>query len=269
MKNRHLWIIGISVVLISILFILLGSPDNTNTPQETSPSSPTQETEPTEPEPTETQPQNTEPAHSALYIPGLSVENVITYFCEVCLDSEFTDGGDPTVIQKWISPIYYSLNGDYTDKDLAVLTEFASWLNTIEGFPGISQSTSNDTTNLQIHFCTPQKLSDLMGEAYAGSDGAVIFWYYDDNVIYDEIICYRKDIDQHTRNSVILEEIYNGLGPVQDTLLREDSIIYQYFTTPQALTAVDELILRLLYHPDIQPGMNRAQCVQIIRQIYY
>jgi hypothetical protein len=76
-------------------------------------------------------------------------------------------------------------------------------------------------------------------------------------------------LDQYRRNSVILEEIYNGLGPIQDTSLRSDSIIYSEFSQPQALTNIDELILKLLYHPDIMPGMNAEQCETIIRQLYY
>lgn len=38
---------------------------------------------------------------------------------------------------------------------------------------------------------------------------------------------------------------------------------------PQSLTQVDELILKLLYHPDIQCGMDTAQCEAVIRTLYY
>ena len=94
------------------------------------------------------------------------------------------------------------------------------------------------------------------------------FWYLD-NKIYQENICYRKDINQYTRNSVILEEIYNGLGPVQDTSLRTDSIIYAGYSEPQELTEIDKLLLTLLYHPKIECGMDAAQCEAVIRELYY
>jgi hypothetical protein len=32
---------------------------------------------------------------------------------------------------------------------------------------------------------------------------------------------------------------------------------------------VDELILKLLYHPEMLPGMNAAQCEEVIRRLYY
>ena len=83
------------------------------------------------------------------------------------------------------------------------------------------------------------------------------------------VICIRNDIDQELRNSVIMEEIYNGLGPVQDTSLREDSLIYSGFSAPQEMTDIDMLLLRLLYHPSIRCGMNKEECKRIITEIYY
>ena len=233
----------------------------------TSTSTPT-ESEFTESEPTEPETTVTASLHSPLYIPDVPVEDVIRYFNEVCLDSEFVHGGDPHYIQKWCEPLYYTLEGTYTDTDIAVLDKFADWLNNLEGFPGISQTQDPVRQNLRICFGNSQDMTSLMGPEYTYMDGAVRFWYVNDEII-DSIICYRTDINQYTRNSVILEEIYNGLGPIQDTNLRTDSIIFQGYSEPQWLTPMDELILRLLYHPDILPGMDAQQCEQIIRTLYH
>ena len=209
------------------------------------------------------------PKHSPLYIPGLPVEDVILYFNEVCLDGEIVHGGDPSFVQKWVSPIYYTLEGSYTEEDLAVLNSFTAWLGTVEGFPGIYETDDIYTANLRIYFCGSEaEMVDIMGDFAYGLDGAVTFWY-SYNEIYDATICYRTDIPQYTRNSVIIEEIYNGLGPIQDTSLREDSIIYSGFSEPQWLSPIDELILRLLYHPDIKVRMSAGECEQVIRTLYY
>ena len=221
-------------------------------------------TSPPEPEPTT-------PEHSELYIPGISVEDVILYFNEVCLDAEIIDAGDPSHLQKWNSPIYFMLHGQYTDEDLATLSAFTDWLNSIHGFPGIFQTQNPDQASLNFHFCPQEELLDLMGDhlrGLGGVDGAVTFRYAD-NVIYDAIICCRSDLDQFLRNSVILEELYNGLGPIQDTNLRSDSIIYAEFSEPQTLTEVDQLLLKLLYHPTLQCGMDAEACEAVIRQLYY
>lgn len=210
----------------------------------------------------------TTPPHSELYIPGVEVADVITYFNEVCLNAEFVNSGDPSYLQRWNAPITYQVLGDPTEADLAKIEEFSGWLNTLFGFPGIYEAGENEYANLQIHFCDQQKMIDLMGDNFSWMDGGVTFWY-DNDVIYDAIICIRTDLNQHLRNSVILEEIYNGLGPIQDTDLRPDSIIYSVFSEPQELTDMDQLILKLLYHPDMKCGMDADACEAVIRALYY
>ena len=138
----------------------------------------------------------------------------------------------------------------------------------MEGFPGIYETQDVQQANLQIYFCTPSDMQALMGESFTDMDGAVTYWYEED-VIYRAIICCRTDLSQSLRNSVILEELYNGLGPIQDTRLRPDSVIYNEYSEPQSLTEIDELILKLLYHPQLSCGMNAAECEAVIRQLYY
>ena len=229
-------------------------------------------TEPPATEPVETLPPETEPPthplHSELYIEGLDVADVILYFNEVCLDAEVVHGGDASLLQKWAEPIRYTLFGEYTQEDLETLTAFCDWLNTVEGFPGIGEAEDSLQANLRIHFCTQEEMPALMGEWAVGLDGAVTFWYLDDE-IYDATICIRSDIPQDLRNSIILEELYNGLGPVQDTALRPDSIIFAEYSQPQELTAVDRLLLQLLYHPGLVCGMDAAACEEAIRNLYY
>ena len=56
---------------------------------------------------------DTVPVQSPLYTDGLSAEDVILYFNEVCLDAEMSNGGDASRLQKWTAPIYYRLNGQH------------------------------------------------------------------------------------------------------------------------------------------------------------
>ncbi len=236
----------------------------------------TEATQPTEttlpPEttvPPTTLPPTTAPLHSDLYIPGLSVEDVILYFNEVCLDAEFVNSGNPNLLQKWDAPIYYILHGDSTPEDLAVLEGFMERLNAIEGFPGFIPAEEAYLSDMEIYFCSEQELLDRLGDNFYGTDGGVTFWYDGNNAIFEAIVCYRTDIDQTVRNSVILEEIYNGLGPVQDTDLRPDSIVYSGYSEPQEPTEIDMLILKLLYHPMMKCGMRAEECEAVIRQLYY
>lgn len=208
------------------------------------------------------------PRHSPLYIDGISVEDLASYFNEVCLEAEYVNSGDPSRLQKWTKPICYTIYGGATQEDLYVLRDFTAWLNTIEGFPGIWEAEDPMDANLRIHFGDANTMKTVLGDNFAGMDGGVTFWYHNDK-IYDAVICCRTDIDQELRNSVILEEVYNGLGPIQDTNLREDSIIYTGFSMPQQLTGLDELIVKLLYHPKMKCGMDADECEEVIRQLYY
>ena len=209
-----------------------------------------------------------EDEHSKFYIPGVSVEDVILYFKEVAFGAEFINYGDPYKSQKWNDPIYYFLTGDFTEEDLATLLKFNNWLNTIEGFPGIYETKDVAKTNLNIYFCDKEMMLAIMGNEFEGIDGAVNYWYTDD-IIDRATICYRTDLEQKLRNSVIIEEIYNGLGLIQDTSLREDSIIYSEISMPQELTKIDELLLKLLYSNEMKNGMSAKQCEEVIRQLYY
>lgn len=228
---------------------------------------PTQTTVPTQP--TQTTAPETQPLHSELYIPGVTADDAVRYFGEVCLDAEFVNGGDASRLQRWASPVTYYIYGTPTDEDLQTLARLEAWLNTVEGFPGMEPAAVPGTERLKLYFCTQEEMIGHLGENFWGMDGGVTFWYDGDNAIYEATICYRTDISQQVRNSVILEEIYNGLGPIQDTQLRSDSLIWSGYSEPQWLTPVDELILKLLYHPDLSCGMDAAACEAVIRQLYY
>jgi len=214
----------------------------------------------------------TQNLHSPYYLEGYTVEQVMEYFDEAVLDTEFFTGdGDYTVVQKWVEPIRYRIIGEPTEKDLEVLEGLFVELNEVEGFPGISQAEEAESANLTLGFYGYDEFYEEFGEFvhYEPSDGAVQYWYWTDtNDIYEGRVGYRTDIDQYVRNSVLLEEIYNGLG-TDDTVLREDSISWQYYNEVQEWTEMDWLIIRLMYHPDIKCGMNKEECNQVIKNLYY
>ena len=209
-----------------------------------------------------------EEEHSEYYIPGLDVDTLIQYFSEVVLDAEFINSGNVSVVQKWDRKVLYYVHGEPTQQDYTYLDATVAWLNSIYGFPGMEETQNEEEANLPIYFTDYDSLIDILGKQYENCDGGVRFWF-DYNRIYRGIICIRTEIDQYVRNSVIQEEIYNGMGPVQDTSLRLDSMIYTGYSAPQDFTAVDRLIMTLLYHPDIDYGMDAEECAAVIRQLYY
>ena len=246
------------------------SSEPTTEPTENSSVPTTEVTEPEETATPTTAP--TEPPHSALYLPQYSQEQMLTYFNEVVLNVEYSDGiGDATLVQKWSNPIYYRYHGNPTDEDKAVLENLFAQLNAIPGFPGIHETDSIYLENLSLNFLNPQDFRDSFSDVVHGEDayGATQFWYWTaTNEIYDARIGYRTDIDQITRNSILIEEVINTLG-ITDTVLRTDSIVYQYSNENLALSDVDWVILKILYDPDIQCGMGATACKEVFQRLYY
>ena len=73
------------------------------------------------PEITTGETETTAPAHSALYLPEYTSQQVWEYFEEVVLRAEYSDGtGNTALVQKWKEPIIYSIYGTPTEEDLSV-----------------------------------------------------------------------------------------------------------------------------------------------------
>lgn len=216
--------------------------------------------------------ETTAPMHSELYIPEYTEELIRIYFEEVVLHMEYSDGtGNPSLVQKWLEPIRYRIIGDPTEEDLAVLTDLFDQLNQVPGFPGIREAKESEMDNLTISFLDHEAFYAAFSDILNGEDafGGVQFWYYTDtNEIYTANIGYRTDLDQSTRSSILVEEIINMLG-ISDTEQRTDSIVYQYSDENTTLSEIDWLILKLLYNPAIQCGMDADSCSAVIRQLYY
>lgn len=222
---------------------------------------PTQETAPDVP--------HNEVVEESWKMEGYSAEQLADYFCEVVLASEYSDGtGDTSKLQKWKMPIYYRLEGDFTSEDKQVVEDFAAMINDINGFPGMYPAKQDG--NLHISFLSPVELDKAVGYMISeeGIDGAVIWDYYTDtNEIHQAKIWIRNDVDQDVRNSVILEEIVNAVGMGNDTDSRTDSIIYQGYSTPQQLSAMDWALMRMLYSEKMKCGMTERQCRSIIEEM--
>lgn len=244
-------------------------PENTPTPENTQTENiiPENDLDPPEEDPT---PPPEE--HSALYDPRYTTEQIWQYFQEVALTMEYSDGdGNVTLVQKWKDPIVYRVYGTPTQEDSTYLYALLDQANEIPGFPGFAPAQDGQEESLSIYFVDYDGFYDLFYDAIRGESayGAVQFWYYtDSNEIYSANIGYRTDIDQESRNSVILEEIVNTLG-ISDTVLREDSIVYQYSNSNTALSDVDWIILKILYNPAISCGMNADECRAVVESLYY
>lgn len=264
----------ISVLLITVIVLLggCGKSQGSDVSLSTTAAPTYSSTEMTAPATTESKNQTTLPLHSDLFLPDYTLQQVTEYFEEVVLNVEYSDGtGDDSLVQKWLQPLYYQVYGAPTDADMDTLNAFCLQLNRIPGFPGIYPAEDINQQNVSISFLGPEEFQNSFSEIISGEDayGACQYWYYtDSNELHTGRIGCRTDIDQSERNSIIQEEIINILG-ITDTVLRQDSITYQYSNDNTVLSEMDLLIVSLLYHPSIQCGFSRSSCADAIHQLYY
>ncbi len=240
---------------------------------------PTQATEvrpvplPTDPaEPETTVPMETEPEHSAYYVPDYPVDAILSFFNEVALNSEFAyDPENPagSLVRKWTGEIRYYIAGDATQEDRLVVQEFMELLGSIPGVPAIVESSDPYDANFTLNFCSQEQLMEENIFADEYTDGFTTIWWQEDSLELSGANVYISlDVEQRYRSRVIRHEIYQSFGMVQDSS-RPDSIIYCAAMEADTADEIDLLIITLLYHEDIQCGMDAAACEEIIRQLYY
>ena len=201
---------------------------------------------------------------------GYSTDEIISYFCETVMHSEYYDGDEPEQVRKWTSPIYYVLRGVVTTEDVALINRLTAALNEIPGFPGIysvqeagmSEEDANYTIQILPYDEYQEFALDRIGDAY--TDGYATAWF--SNYVYtDGEVGICNDIDRETKNSVILEEIIQSLGIFNDSHTYPDSLFYQNFNTPQWPTDIDWLMVETLYREELTPGMTEEEAVAVLR----
>ena len=196
---------------------------------------------------------------------GYSKEQIIDYFNEVALNTEY--GNNDNHIHKWDTPLYVYIDGFPTDQDRRVLNDVFLKMNGVRGFPGISETFSQDRANLVIHFAIDDEYNRITPDTITdSSDGFATCWWSDYS-IFQATIGIRTSIPQHERNSVIWEEIVQATGLQNDSYTYPDSLFYQGYNEVQSPTELDWIMFELLYHPDIKAGMMEADCQTIITTV--
>ena len=183
---------------------------------------------------------------------GFTAAQITDYFCDVALEVEYGET-DHTVI-KWDRPIYYYISGAATETDLAQITALTDAHNGITGFPGISAVDSAESANLIISFVDSAGMLSAAGDNF---NGYVTVSWSNSNITSGSIY-YSTDISQELRSAVIVEELCQSLGLLNDTYDYPESIFYQYHTETDWPTSLDWAIIELLYRTEIRPGMDES-----------
>lgn len=184
---------------------------------------------------------------------------------------------DPGRVRKWTAPVTVWIDHQVAEQDLhtRLVTLHLNDLARITGHP-ISLATSESHANVIVVFAKFQDMAALTRQLMGGKAESILHGtlclgnIQTDNryVIHHASIIIPAD-QARTKGklvSCITEELTQMLGLVNDSEAVYPSI-FNDKTPNELLTGLDYLLLRLLYHPRVEPGMQTKEVAVTVRDI--
>jgi hypothetical protein len=185
----------------------------------------------------------------------------IAYFEEVAFGQEFGDAAGE--IRKWTHDVRIVVHGDPSDEDLVTLYDVVVDLNAMIGTIVIDIVASDG--NFDIHFAPEPEFAAIEPNYVPVNMG--FFWVWWDgggNITDARVLVSTTGLTQPERNHIIREEVTQSLGLMRDSFAFEDSIFYQGWTETQEYSELDELLIEMLYLPEVEPQMTVEEAQAVI-----
>lgn len=200
---------------------------------------------------------------------GFDAYDVVSYYLEIGMSSEYSNGTPINYVRKWMVPIKAYIGGCPRECDLELIQRLFDALNDVYGFPGIDFCDSLEEANMEINFLDPEDYFPASFKAVGAdiTDGYSTIWFTDGRLT-DAEIGIRTDLTDTNKNHVILEEIVQALGLQNDSYSYPDSLYYQGYNEPQWPTDLDWLLVRFLYRPEMRPLMSEAEVLEVAEQVF-
>jgi len=189
----------------------------------------------------------------------------IDYFLEIAMGPEFPKSSSESKIRKWQGDINIQYSGAPTSADLATLNSIISEVNDLTN-GGIHLQLVNHNPNITIHFAPLSQFAQLEPGYQPGNYG--YFWdRWDENntLNHANVLVTTTKVTQKERSHLIREELTQSLGLMQDSYKYPDSMFYQPWTDPTEYSAMDRVLIRMLYSPQVKAGMTKAQVLDAIK----
>lgn len=214
------------------------------------------------------------------YTPTVYEEELISYFKEIALQSEYDD--NPQKVIKWQKPmiLFVIIDGEY-ENQMSAIKKTIYEINRLatDGFK-IEITNNISKSNSILFLCTKEKVAELNPYFYNlltdDIDYEISGLAYSEfmtkkYIINKSLIFINSEFSIDIQESTILEEITQSLGLAFDSKTYSNSIFYQNKSqeevTINEYSEMDRDIVRLLYHPKIKPGMNSTEIEKEIKRI--
>ena len=183
------------------------------------------------------------------------------YLSEIGFGVEY--GSAAPVLHKWTQDVRIKVHGSPTEVDRQTIEQVVAELNAMVG--EINLQLVDEAANLDVYFSPEYQFSDIEPTYVPTNLGFFRVWFDGEGGIQKGRVLIASDgATQTERIHLIREELTQSLGLFKDSWEHSDSIFYEGWTTTDRYGSLDEATIRLLYQPQLEPGMNRSQ----VRSIY-
>lgn len=244
---------GLAAIVLSACGSAQSTQIPTDTPVVTASASPSPYVSPT------VSPKPHFPAVDAAIAAGYTPQQIIDYYMEIALGSEFSPGTSG-FIWKWGGPIrIYAHNA--TDYDLTILKKDTGELKELTNLD-ISIVNSPGFQNIDMYFTTASQFPSPFNDGSA--DGYTVPSAHNGVLDYCSIYIDSQRPDLY-RNVAILEETTQSLGLFNDSLTYQNSVFYDpFYPLITSLTPIDRALVEIHYWDKIKNGMMRPQVEDLL-----
>lgn len=214
------------------------------------------------------------------YVPTAYESELISYFKEIALQSEYDDS--PNKVIKWEEPmVLYVIREEEFKPQMSFVKKTIEEINRLatDGFK-IVLTDNPLKSNSILYLCKKNKVAELDQYFYKmlndGIDYDIAGLAYSEfmtntNIIDKSLIFINSEYSLETQESTILEEITQSLGLAFDSQTYSNSIFYKDKSEQKVrikeYSELDRDVIRLLYHPKMKPGFDSAELERVIKEI--
>lgn len=197
-------------------------------------------------------------------------QDVVDYFVDIALGFEF--GNAARIVRKWRSPMRIFVGGEGSDELISELDTILIELNELTGETfSVSRVNSLGESNYHIVFDDADAYASKYPEQadFVDSNWG-LFWINWNSA--NDLTSGHMYVDITRANAVeqrhlLREEFTQSLGLARDSPRYESSIFQQDWTRVTEFAEIDRELIRLLYHPQVRPGMNQTEVRSVLAEI--
>jgi hypothetical protein len=199
-------------------------------------------------------------------------QKTINYFKEIALGFEFDDVNYPEVTRRWKEDLVIFIGGEQPNELIQELNKIIAEINALvtNGF-NISITSNRLQSNYYLFLGShTDYIQQYPGDSNLASSnyGLFIVGWDDDNNFYNgRMYVDTQRADLAAQKHLLREELTQSLGLAKDSNKYPNSIFQSAWTTTDSYLEIDKKLIELLYHPNMQTGLDANKVEKILESI--